>query len=304
MVSDAIQNPSVTARQGKRAKRTFGQIVWTALAWLFTLVTIAALLVGWSLREVRLVNPEVGIGYWLGIAGGGMMMFLVFYSLRKRVGWMRRAFSVPTWFRLHIVLGVVGPVLVLYHANFSTGSFNATFALYSMLVVAVSGLIGRYVYNRVHRSLDGHHLSLAELRNESDSTRKQLALLLAHAPQVADELARFEIRATAPTHSMFASFARSLWLSFVAPWQYRSMRRRLLAALNQRARRDDWPKAQLRNARRAGNRALSAHLNAVRRVSDLRFFERLFSLWHLLHLPLYVMLIITGWVHVYAVHVY
>jgi len=44
--------------------------------------------------------------------------------------------------------------------------------------------------------------------------------------------------------------------------------------------------------------------DAVRRVAELATYERLFSLWHLLHLPLFFMLLVAGVVHIVAVHVY
>ena len=46
------------------------------------------------------------------------------------------------------------------------------------------------------------------------------------------------------------------------------------------------------------------HIDAVRRVTELTTYERLFSLWHVLHLPLFFMLLVAGIVHVVAVHVY
>ena len=43
---------------------------------------------------------------------------------------------------------------------------------------------------------------------------------------------------------------------------------------------------------------------AARRVAEFESCERLFSAWHILHMPLFVMLVIVGIVHVIAVHVY
>ena len=55
-------------------------------------------------------------------------------------------------------------------------------------------------------------------------------------------------------------------------------------------------------------RLASAHslreIGAARRVLEFRAFQKLFSLWHALHMPLFLMLIIAGTVHVVAVHLY
>jgi len=45
-------------------------------------------------------------------------------------------------------------------------------------------------------------------------------------------------------------------------------------------------------------------LGSWRRLAQLAFFERLFSWWHILHLPIFIMMIITVVIHVWAVHSY
>ena len=71
-----------------------------------------------------------------------LMLFLLLYPAGKKWKFMQRIGLTRHWFRIHIVLGLVGPLLVLYHCNFKLGSTNSTVALTSMLVVAVSGIIG------------------------------------------------------------------------------------------------------------------------------------------------------------------
>ena len=43
---------------------------------------------------------------------------------------------------------------------------------------------------------------------------------------------------------------------------------------------------------------------ALRRAAAFKLYERLFSLWHILHLPLFIMMIITAVIHIFAVHLY
>ena len=45
-------------------------------------------------------------------------------------------------------------------------------------------------------------------------------------------------------------------------------------------------------------------IRAVRRVCAFGAFERLFSIWHAFHLPLFLMPLVAGIVHVIAVNVY
>ena len=41
--------------------------------------------VGWFLRDRQYISPAEGIGYWLGIIGGSLMLTLLLYPLRKRI---------------------------------------------------------------------------------------------------------------------------------------------------------------------------------------------------------------------------
>ena len=50
----------------------------------------AAIALGWLTREYGWINPEHGVGYWLGIAGGSLMLILLLYPLRKRWRFMHR----------------------------------------------------------------------------------------------------------------------------------------------------------------------------------------------------------------------
>ena len=79
-----------------------------------------------------------------------------------------------------MVLGIIGPVLVLYHANFNIGSMNSRVVLLASLLVAGSGLFGRYFYTKVHYGLYGRKLSFIELKGMIESDKgaiKRVSLL-------------------------------------------------------------------------------------------------------------------------------
>ncbi|HJV61433.1 MAG TPA: hypothetical protein VJ743_10850, partial [Albitalea sp.] len=84
-------------------------------------------------------------GYWLGVAGGVAMLLLFSYPLRKYVRVLHRWGQVKWWFWVHMALGITGPLLILVHSTFRVGSLNAAVALYSMLIVALSGIVGRFI---------------------------------------------------------------------------------------------------------------------------------------------------------------
>ena len=95
------------------------------------------------------------------------VFFLLLYSARKRVRWLRWLGSVTRWFEVHMVLGVLGPLCILFHSNFSLGATNSNVAFFSMLTVAGSGLVGRYLYAHIHFGLYGRKKTLEELRSSA-----------------------------------------------------------------------------------------------------------------------------------------
>jgi len=271
--------------------------------WLFLAALASVLAWGWRMRETGYLTPEDGTGYWLGLVGASLMLTLVLYPMRKRARFMRHWGAVRHWFRVHMITGVVAPVLVLFHANFHTGSLNGAVALAAMLVVAGSGLIGRYVYTKIHYGLYGRRADMIALREDAESAKGALTRRLAFAPELGRRMTQVEARVLRPRGALGRAWQMvSLGLSLNLG--RRSLRRFIRPALRQRAREKGWSRAELKQQRREADAFLAAYLTSVRRVVEFSFYERLFSLWHVLHFPLFLLLIGAGIVHVVAVHAY
>lgn len=242
--------------------------------------------------------------YWLAVAGGSMMLVLFLYPLRKYARFMRRLGKVKWWFWLHLALGVGGPWLILVHSNFHIGSLNAGVALYSMLTVVASGVIGRFIHVRVHRGLNGEITSLARLRESAGLVESEARSKLHFAPLVEARLLAFEQRelqaaAGWPTH---------LRRVFVLPLECWFARGRCEADLQARLRElapaMRWSDAEVKRRERRARRLIERYLEAVVRVAQYTAYERLFALWHVAHLPFVYLLVISAVVHVVAVHAY
>jgi hypothetical protein len=272
-------------------------IVWT--------IVIGALLAWGSHAHLeRYITPQRGLGYALGITGGSMMLLLLVYSARKRLSWLRWLGSIPAWFEFHMVLGIVGPILVLFHSNFSFGAANSNVALVSMLVVAGSGVVGRYIYTRLHARLDGHEDTLEQLKAVGDRLRSQTTSI-SFLPGLLDSIDRAEARLIEPPKGFIARFLHLLTGGprlAVARWL---VRREIKRATHIALRRESPLIARhaLRIAAVARSYA-DRRLEAGRRMAEYRMYERLFSLWHVLHIPLFFMLLIAGIVHVVAINIY
>ena len=49
---------------------------------------------------------------------------------------------------------------------------------------------------------------------------------------------------------------------------------------------------------------MNAYLRTAQRLAQIHVYQRLFSWWHVLHVPLVWMLVATAIAHVIAVHMY
>ena len=93
------------------------------------------------------------VGHGIGILGFILILMTeILYSIRKRltdVKWGRMA----SWLRFHIFTGLVGPYMVLLHTSMRFGRL-AGVAMLMTVVVVVSGVVGRYLYTRVPRTVE------------------------------------------------------------------------------------------------------------------------------------------------------
>jgi hypothetical protein len=277
------------------------EIIWYSVICLL-------LLAGWASRDQRYLVAESGIGYWFGIIGGSMMLILLIYPLRKRFRRWAVIGSIKSWFRIHMILGLAGPVIIIFHSGFKLGSFNSSVAFFCMLIVATSGLVGRKLYEGIHHGLYGSKVRFEEfysgdklasmlLRRAGVDRRQHEAelssggerrLLLRRADtndsSIADEYEEIEEQLT----NLHTGINRSLGFYRSVNSRITKLRRQINKSnLNQKARK-----------------LIYQRLKDLRSICSLGTKEILFSYWHILHLPLFIMLILSGLVHVAAVHLY
>ena len=113
--------------------------------------------------KYQLLKPSGTIGLNLGIFGTVLFFIIFLYALRKVIPWLGRIGSVKHWMDFHIVAGVTAPFIIAFHASFKFQGI-AGFAFWIMVMVEVSGVIGRYLYAQIPRSLTAAELSLNELQ--------------------------------------------------------------------------------------------------------------------------------------------
>ncbi len=249
----------------------------------------------WKIAHGHYYRPGVGLGYSLGLAGGLMMLTLLLYSFRKHIKFMQGLGKLKYWFRIHMILGVLGPTLVLLHTTFRVGSINAAVALYSMLLVAASGLIGRFVYTRIHKGLYGSRTTLKEVRAELSESTDNVKSRLHFFPEVEKWINKFEHEALEGKRGFFAG----IWyfLSF-------DVSRMLLVWRSRRNIRQVLGVGHMDDIAKDAVQMVSRYLLQIQTVAQFKKFEQIFSAWHVLHIPLMYMMVAAAIFHVIWVHMY
>ena len=149
-------------------------VVFTAAAWSYYALPITDR--PFDARHVAL-RPSGRFGLLFGICGTALMVLNLSYLLRKRLTSWRWLGSLRSWMRFHVLTGLLGPGLVILHSGFAPSSALGTLSLVAMLVVVTTGIIGRFIYSRVPRSVEGHELKLSEVRRRLQSYESELGAL-------------------------------------------------------------------------------------------------------------------------------
>lgn len=245
--------------------------------------------------DERYYVPEEGLGYWLGLVGGVMMLLAMVYGLFKHVpalrslGWMKR------WLSLHIFFGITGPLLVMVHSTFRLGSLNGAVALTSMLLVFVSGVMGRFLYSKIHYGLGGSKAQLADVQSSLVMSGKRIK---------SRRLDEFSASVMSHPGSLFNAWLDLMVFGWRSRWLAFGLRRDMNRHLKSEAKRKGWSAVDLYRQRKAFRQQLRAYMFTLRKVALFSVYERFFSFWRHAHVPLLYLLLFSGVVHVIAVHMY
>lgn len=170
--------PASISEKGHRARLFVGYLIAIALVvaifgYGFNYYTLNSTERPFSPKH-SLLKPSGTIGVKLGMLGLGMFLAIFLYPLRKHWAWLGRQGSSRHWLDNHVLLGLAAPFVIALHAAFKFRGF-AGIAFWIMLAVSLSGVIGRYLYGQIPRSLNAAELSLKEVQEIQAKLAAQLA---------------------------------------------------------------------------------------------------------------------------------
>jgi hypothetical protein len=249
----------------------------------------------------RLYKPGDNLGFNIGLIGGLMMVTLLIYPLRKRFTFMRRFGLLPKWFKWHMIFGILGPTLILFHSTFVIHSTNAGVAMISMLLVGGSGVFGRFFYTKIHRGLYGRQITLKGMQEEMAKTGSFNRSFLMVAPELEHSLDQFRARTEKMQGGFLDFFSIGIQSALLARSLTENLRKVMVAQAQEKQGNTAANKQNVDELHAEYATHIRTYIKTVRDAAQFRTYERLFSLWHVFHIPLVYMLVFSGIYHVIAV---
>jgi hypothetical protein len=231
----------------------------------------------------QLLRPSGTIGVKLGMVGVLMFFLIYLYPLRKKWGWLGRMGNSRHWLDFHIVLGTAAPVIIAFHASFKFGNI-AGMAFYSMMMVTLSGFVGRYLYAHIPRGLSAAELSMKEIQEKEEALRKELAEQKATFGFSVDALAELPSPAEVAKTPLIASLLSMFVLDIKRPLRTSLLRLQqagfgawVFCGFGLFSTRDKKLERAILLAQKQSSLSQS--------IAFLSRTQRIFQLWHVIHRP-------------------
>lgn len=234
------------------------------------------------------LRPSGYVGQSAGVLALSVFVFLWLYPLRKRVRWLRWTGAMSRWLDVHVATALVLPALVAVHASWRfEGLIGMGF--WSMMVVCLSGVVGRYLYVHIPRGASGLELTAEEIAAE----RRQMVDELAHATALPAPQVEALLRSDPTPCQGFGVFQtlRQMVVDEVVRWRASRALHRLCRSRNRSHRLD-------RRALRRVSRLARREMALTQQARMLGATQRVFRLWHLAHRPFAVTALVSVFVHV------
>ncbi len=215
-------------------------------------------------------KPSGLYGQGLGIFGTLMILFgVVIYIARKRYNVLAKYIRLKYLLEFHIFLCTLGPILVLFHTAFKFGGI-VSIAFWSMVAVVLSGVVGRFIYNQIPKTIEGRQMTMNELKE----MKTDLAVEL---------------------HQKFKLESNTLdIISDLMSEDNTTANSKKLGYLRKVLNRKDLPKSD----RNSIIKMVKNEISLSRKIARLSKMQQLFKYWHVVHMPFALIMLIIVVIHI------
>lgn len=235
-------------------------------------------------QDYKALKPSGVLGHGYGILGSAFMLIgVLVYMFRKRFRTFSRIGLLKHWLEFHIFLCTLGPILVLFHTSFKFGGIVAI-SFWSMVAVFASGIIGRFIYIQIPRTIEGRELSLSEVNNLKTDIETTLKDNINLDNESYNEIIKLTKKRVGIYHKNFLiSFFKTI-----------NDDRKALKHLKSIIKNSNLNKNEYKNL----INILKNEISLNRKIERLTTMQNLLKYWHVAHLPFAFIMLIVMIVHV------
>lgn len=234
--------------------------------------------------EHKLLKPSGVFSHGLGIVGASMIIIgITMYSTRKRVRALWNLGKLSIWLEVHIFLCLLGPMLVIYHTTFKAGGI-AAITLWTMLSVAASGIVGRFLYVLIPRTTAGSEMTTNQINEQFDAQEKIL---------LESEIGR-DLRQTIDLSFAKIKRPENISQTIRAFLHLQKLKRQVRSMVHSTVRNSQ---VEHRAAHKLV-RVASARATLIQKSLLLNQVDKLFFYWHAIHVPFTAIMLVTLSVHI------
>jgi hypothetical protein len=204
-------------------------------------------------------------GHGLGVIGTLIIAFGVWgYIYAKKTLRFEKYVRLKYLLEFHIFLCTIGPIMILFHTTFKFGGI-VSIGFWSMVLVVASGVVGRYIYVQIPRTLSGRALTASEIQQKLIDILKEIGEL---------------IKADLNIEGILSETAESNRIKSIS---------------------DDINHSSIGVSAKKKARKLGRQANTMlRRKKQLERMQKLFSYWHIFHKPFAIIMLVIVLVHIVA----
>jgi hypothetical protein len=242
------------------------------------------------------LKPSGTIGLRLGMFGVLLFLAIYVYPLRKKWAWLARQGSSKRWLDFHVLLGLTAPVVITFHSSFKFSGI-AGVAYWIMVLVALSGVVGRYIYAQIPRSLNSAALSLQEAQELSTRLASQLRALGILSVRDIEKLLQLPDVRQSASMSLMGALWQMMLLDVAFPFRVWRLRQKMIWSHGKWWSLVGFGRSQNTQLERA---IATAREQAVltKKILFLSKSNRMFHLWHIIHRPFSYSFAVLASIHV------
>lgn len=233
----------------------------------------------------KLFKPGGSIGHGLGILGGSMMIIMFIYSIRKRIRIFRKWGKLPTWLSYHIFLGIAGPLLVTFHTALKFGGL-VSISYWSMVAVAISGFIGRYIYIKIPHHVSGKELTNKEFKEKLEATTAKFKSEFDISNQIVEKIQNFSGAEKIESRGLLGIFT-FLFMDLTGWLKWKNIN-------NEIQKTSKISKDEIKSFKHS----LRQIVKMDRQIAFWNAAQSLFHYWHVIHKPFAYTMLVIMFIHI------